>query len=77
MVLRVESGQFEAKPAQRPAHHFLSPLAWEVDGGICTIPPLFAWGATLTGMTPRMLRSTPQEILSFESSLISLSGRSI
>ena len=53
-VLGVESGQFEAR---------LSPLAWEVDGGVCTIPPLFAWGAPLTGMTARMLRSTPQEIL--------------
>ena len=53
LVLESSSGQFEAR---------LSPLAWEVDGGVCIIPPLFAWGATLTGMTAKMLRSTPQEI---------------
>ena len=35
----------------------------KVDGGICTIPPHFAWDATLTGMRAGMLRSTPQEIL--------------
>ena len=46
-VLGVESGQFEARP---------SPLAWEVDGGVCTIPPLFAWGANKTQDASFLLR---------------------